>query len=179
MTTISQELDRLEQSIQKTLCSHQELLQLQQQQLECLTQLLNSRRAASLDAHCVSAIDRLTELLDRHQQANYQVYSVLSALKQAKDASALTIDPQGEIATYLKLTLGELTQRLKIDPPTKLSTAAYNASAWSNLMAKSPDPEGYQWQFPALKRGFGFYHQTHLQVTGTKAVELLPSESLN
>jgi hypothetical protein len=187
MTTISQELEacvttavvRLEQSIQKTLSSHQELLQLQQQQVECLTELLNSRRDASLEAHCSIAIDRLTALLDRHQQANYQVYSVLTALKQAKDAPALTIDPQGEVATYLSLTLGELTQRLKIDPPTKLSKAAYSATAWSKLMAESPDPEGYQWQFPAIKRGFVFYHQTQLQVIGTKAVELAPSESLN
>jgi hypothetical protein len=177
MTTISQELDRLEQSIQQSLSSHHELLKLQQQQSESLIQLLHARRDASLDQHCLSSIDRLTALLDRHQQANYQVYSVLTALKQAKDARDLMIDPQGEVATYLKLELGELATRLKIEPATKLSNAANYTATWSKLMAAHPDPDGYQWQYPNVKRGF--FHKTHMQVTGTKAAQIAPSTSLN
>jgi hypothetical protein len=177
MTTISQELDRLEHSIEQTLSSHHELLKLQQQQVECLTQLLNAGHNSSLDEHCLSAINRLTELLDRTQQANYQVYNVLSTLKQAKDARDLTIDPQGEVATCLKLELGALAQRLKIEPPTKLSTATNTTISWSKLMNAHPDPAGYQWHYPGVKRGL--YHKTHLQVTGTKTVQLAPNTSLN
>jgi hypothetical protein len=172
MTTISQELDRLEQSIKQTLSSHQELLQLQQKQVECLTQLLNSRRDAALDSHCTSAIDRLTELLDRHQQANYQVYNVLNSLKQAKDAQTLTLDKSGEIATCLKLELPELAARLKIEQPNKLLAAANSPVSWAKLMKAHVDAEGYQWQFPARKHRLGFYHKAKLQAIGTKAVTL-------
>jgi hypothetical protein len=179
MTTISQELDRLEQSISHTLSSHQELLQLQQKQVECLTQLLNSRRDAALDSHCTSAIERLTTLLDRHQQANYQVYNVLSALKQAKDAQSLTLNDRGEIATCLKLELGELAKRLKIDQPNKLLAAANSPVSWAKLMQAHIDAEGYQWQFPAAKNRLGFYHKTKLQAIGTKAVTLESSNSTN
>ncbi len=179
MTTINQELDRLEQSIKQTLSSHQELLQLQQKQVECLTQLLNSRRDAALDSHCTSAIARLTELLDRQQQANYQVYNVLNALKQAKDTQALTLDARGEIATCLKLELGELAQRLKIDQPTKLYAAANSPVSWAKLMRAHVDAEGYQWQFPATKHRLGFYHKTKLQAIGTKAVTIVSGNSAN
>jgi hypothetical protein len=172
MTTISQELDRLEQSIGHTLSSHQESLQLQQKQVECLTQLLNSRRDAALDSHCTSAIDRLTELLDRHQQANDRVYNVLNSLKQAKDAKMLTLDKSGEIATCLKLDLAELAVRLKIDRPNKLFAAANSPVRWAKLMQAHVDAEGYQWQFPARKHRLGFYYNAKLQAIGTKAVTL-------
>jgi hypothetical protein len=193
MSTISQELEackssndeRLKHSIAKrcleqveqTLSSHQELLKLQQKQVECLTQLLIACRNSSLDNHCSSAIDRLTELLDRHQQDHSQVYNVLSTLQQAKDANNLTIDAQGKVVTYLKLELDEVAQRLKIEPPTKLSKAANHLTDWSKLMTAHPDPDGYQWQCPNVKRGF--FHKTHLQVTGTKTVELESRTSLN
>jgi hypothetical protein len=177
MTTINQELDRLAQSVNQTLTTHHQQLQIQQEQIKSLTQLLNSCRNSSVDSHCISAIERLIEILDRHQQSASEVYRVLNALTQAKDARNLTIDAQGEIATYLKLELGELAQRLGIDRLTKLSTAAHNATAWSNLMGEYPDPEDYQWQFPSFKRGF--YHKTHQEVVGTKTVKLAQSSSLN
>lgn len=179
MTTISQELDRLEQSIGQTLSSHQELLQLQQKQVECLTQLLNSRRDAALDSHCTSAIDRLTALLDRHQQANYQVYNVLSALKQAKDTQSLTLDDRGELATCLTLELAELAQRLKIEQPNDLFAAANSPVRWAKLMNAHTDTEGYQWQFPAAKHRLGFYRKTKLQAIGTKAVTMVSANSAN
>jgi hypothetical protein len=179
MTTINQELDRLEQSIGKTLSSHQELLQLQQKQVECLTQLLNSRRDAALDSHCTSAIERLTALLEQHQQANYQVYNVLSTLKQAKDTQALTLNERGEIATCLKLELSELAQRLKIDQPNKLFAAANSPVSWAKLMQAHVDAEGYQWQLPAAKHRLGFYHKTKLQAIGTKVVTLESGNSAN
>ncbi len=179
MTTISHEIDRLEHSIANTLANHHELLQLQQKQVECLTQLLNSRRNAELDSHCTSAIARLTDLLDRHQQANYQVYNVLNALKQAKDTQDLTLDDRGEIATCLKLELGELAKRLNIEQPNKLRAAANNPVSWAKLMKAHTDAEGYQWQFPVAKRGLGFYHKTKLQAIGTKAVILAPGNSSN
>jgi hypothetical protein len=177
MTTITEELDRLEHTIKQTLTSHHEALQLQQQQVECLKQLLTARRDSSLDEQCSSAIQRLTELLERHQQANYQVYNVINTLKQAKDTQDLTIDREGEVATYLKLELGALAQRLKIEPPSQLSAAANNPTTWSELMSTHPDPEGYKWQYPGFKRVF--YHKTHLQVTGTNTVRLAPGKSLN
>jgi hypothetical protein len=177
MTTISQELDRLEHSIEQTLSNHHQLLKLQQQQFECLNQLLNACHNSSLDEHCLSAINRLTELLDRSQQASDLVYHVLNTLQQAKDARDLTIDPQGEVATCLKLELGALAARLKIEPPTKLSTATNTTTAWSKLMNSHPDPDGYQWHYPVSKRGL--YHKTHLQITGTKPVRLAPIASFN
>jgi hypothetical protein len=170
MTTITQEFERLAQSVNQTLTTQHQQLQLQQAQMKSLSQLLNASMNSSLDRHCISAIERLSELLDRHQQTNTQVYNVLSTLTQAKDAQNLTINSQGEIATCLILELGELAQRLKIDQFTKLSTAAHNVSDWTKLMTTHPDPDGYQWQCPKSKRGF--YHNTHLQVTGTKTVNL-------
>jgi uncharacterized coiled-coil protein SlyX len=177
MTTLNQEFDLLAQSVNQTLTAHHQQLQIQQEQIKSLTQLLNSCRNSSVDSHCISAIDRLIEMLDRHQQSASQVYSVLNALTQAKDARNLTIDTQGEIATYLKLELGELAQRLGIDRLTKLSTAANSATAWSKLMAEYADPDDYQWQFPSFKRGF--YHKTHQQVIGTKTIKLVSTSSLN
>jgi uncharacterized coiled-coil protein SlyX len=177
MTTLNQEFDLLAQSVNQTLTAHHQQLQLQQQQIKSLTQLLNSCRNSTVDSHCISAIERLIEILDRHQQSATQVYSVLNALTQAKDARNLTIDPQGEIATYLKLELGELAQRVGITQLTKLSTAANSAIAWAKLMTEYPDPDDYQWQFPSFKRGF--YHKTHLEVIGTKTVKLASTSSLN
>ena len=176
-STIVQEFDRLAQSVNESLTTHRQQLQREQDQIKCLTQLLNSCLSSSLDDHCVSAINRLIALLDRHQHSATQVYDVLNTLTQAKDVRDLTIDSQGEIATCLKLELGELAPRLGIDRLTKLSTAAHNAADWSKLMAAHPDPDGYQWQLPPTKRGF--YHKTHLQVVGTKTVKLVPGSSLN
>jgi hypothetical protein len=176
-TTIDQEFDRLSQSVNQTLTSHQQQLQLEREQIKCLTQLLSSCVNFSLDEHCLSAIKRLTELLERHQQSATQVCDVLNTLTQAKDARNLTIDDQGEIATTLTLELGELAQRLGINPPTRLSKAAHNQAAWSKLMSSHPDPDGYQWQAPNFKRGF--HHNPHLKVIGTKAVKLAPTSSLN
>jgi hypothetical protein len=172
MKTINPKLNQLERAIDQTLTSHREQLQRQAEQINSLTQLLNTRQTLSLDEHCTSAMHRLTELLDRHQQANQQVYHVLTSLTETKDTQNLTLDCHGEIATCLKLELGELAQRLGIDRPSKLSTAANNTGAWSKLMAAYPDPDGYQWQLPAGKRGF--YHQTHLQAIGTKTISLTP-----
>jgi hypothetical protein len=177
MATINQEFDRLAQSVNETLTTHHQELQLEREQIKCLTQLLSSAVNFSLDAHCLSAIERLTELLNRHQQATERVYTVLSTLTQAKDARDLTIDSQGEIATYLKLELGALGQRLGIDRLTKLTKAAHNKGDWSKLMTAHPDPDGYQWQFPGFKGGF--YHKIHLQIVGTKTAKLVPNSSLN
>jgi hypothetical protein len=177
MTNISQEFDRLAQSVNETLNNHHQQLQLEREQIKCLTQLLSSSASFSLDDQCINAIERLTELLDRHQQATTQVYNVLTALTQAKDARDLTIDSQGEIATYLKLELRELAQRLGIDPLAKLSKAVHHKHEWSKLMSAHPDPDGYQWQFPQSKGGF--YYQTRLQIIGTKATKLAPNTSLN
>jgi hypothetical protein len=179
MTTLNQEFDRLAQSVNQTLSSHQQQLQLQQEQIKSLTQLLHScRDRSSLDAHCLSAIERLTTLLDRHQQDNERVCGVLDTLTQAKDAQNLTIDASGEIATTLRLELAELAQRLGIDR-LKLSAASHTSLKWSKMMTAHADPDGYQWQFPNSKRGFGFYHQTHLQIVGTKTVSLAAGSSLN
>lgn len=177
MTTITQEFERLATSVNQTLTAQHHQLQVQQEQMKSLTQLLNARVNSSLDEHCISAIERLIASLDLHQQANNRVYAALSTLTQAKDARDLTIDSQGEIATSLNLELGELAQRLGIDQFTKLSTAAHNLNAWSNLMSVHPDPDGYQWQFPSFKRGF--YHNPRLQVTGTKTVKFGSNSSLN
>ncbi len=176
MTTISPELNQLERAISQTLASHSEHLDRQQKQIECLTQLLNLSNNGNLDAHCLSAMNRLIELLDSHQQSQDRVHSVLKSLTQAKDAPNLTIDRQGKIATCLRVELAELAQRLGIDA-LKLSAAIKNSTTWSNLMTKYPDPDGYEWQLPNSK--WGFYHKTHLLVTGTKAVKLEPGSSLN
>lgn len=177
MTNITQEFERLAQSVNQTLTTQHQQLQLQQSQMKSLSQLLNASLNSSLDPHCISAIKRLSELLDRHQQTNTQVYNVLCTLTQAKDAQNLTIDSQGEIATCLVLELGELAQRLGIDQFTKLSTAAHNLNDWAKLMTTHPDPDGYQWQCPKSKRGF--YHNSHLQVAGTKTVNLSSIASNN
>jgi uncharacterized glyoxalase superfamily protein PhnB len=180
MTTLNQEFDRLAQSVNQTLSIHQQQLHLQQEQIKSLTQLLHSSRTSSdLDAHCLSAIERLTILLDRHHQENERVCEVLDrTLTQAKDAQNLTVDASGEAATTLKLELAELAQRLGVDR-LKLSAASHAVTKWSKMMAASPDPDGYQWQFPSSKRGLGFYHQTRLQIVGTKTVSLAVGTSLN
>jgi hypothetical protein len=177
MATINQEFDRLAQSVNQTLTTHQQQLQLEQEQIKCLTQLLTSCANSGLDRHCVSAIDRLTDLLDRHQQSATQVYNVLNTLTQSKDAQYLTIDSQGEIATYLKLELGELAQRLGIKPRNHLLTAANKPQLWAKLMSANPDSDGYQWQFPNSKRGF--FHKTRSYTIGTKTVKLATNSSLN
>lgn len=176
-TTINQEFDRLAQSVNQTLTTQHQQLQVQQEQMKSLTQLLTASVNSSLDQHCISAIERLTELLDRHQQTNTQVYNVLSTLTQSKDAQNLTIDNQGEIATYLTLELGELAQRLGIVKFNKLSAATHHVTDWSKLMSAYPDPDGYQWQMPKSKRGF--YHNTRLQVIGTKTVNFVANSPLN
>lgn len=177
MATINQEFDQLAQSVNQTLNTHQQQLQLQQQQVKSLTQLLNACRNTSLDSHCLSAIERLTQLLERQEQTTTQVYNILNTLTQARDAQDLTIDSHGEMATCLKLELGALAQRLGIDRLTKLSQASHSLTDWSKLMAAHPDADGYQWQFPGFKRGF--YHKHNLQIVGTKTVKLTPSSSLN
>ncbi|WP_373541564.1 hypothetical protein [Chamaesiphon sp.] len=176
MTTLNHEFEQLAKSVNQTLIVHQHQLEIEQTQIQCLTQLLNSCTNSGLDIHCVSAIDRLTDLLDRHQQSATQVYNVLNTLTQSKDAQYLTIDSQGEIATYLKLELGELATRLSI-VSGNLLTAANNANVWAKLMNAYPDPDGYQWQFPTAKRGF--FHKTHLHAIGTKTVKLVTSSPLN
>jgi hypothetical protein len=176
MTIIDREFDRLAQSVHQTLTTHQHQLQQQQEQIKSLTQLLNSCRNTTVEPHSLSAIDRLTELLDLHQQGNDRVCSILTTLTQAKDAPILTIDSQGEVATTLKLELAQLAQRLGIDS-LKLSKAAHRVSEWSKLMAAHLDADGYQWQFPGFKRGF--YHNLHLQIIGTKSVVLAAGSSLN
>ncbi|PSB40306.1 hypothetical protein [Chamaesiphon polymorphus] len=177
MTIIDREFDRLAQSVHQTLITHQQQLQQQQAQIKSLTQLLNSCRNTTVEPHSLSAIDRLTELLDLHQQGNDRVCSILTTLTQAKDAEVLTIDSQGEMATSLKLELTQLAQRLGIESVTKLSKAAHRISEWSKLMSAHPDADGYQWQFPGFKRGF--YHNTRLQIVGTKPVAFAAGSSLN
>jgi Xaa-Pro aminopeptidase len=177
MATINQEFDRLAQSVNQTLTTHQQELQLEREQIKCLTQLLSSAQNFNLDQNCISAIQRLSELLDRHQQANDRVYNVLNTLTQAKDAKNLTIDSQGEMATALKLELDALAQRLKIEPATKLLKAIRNPTEWSNLMKAHSDSDGYQWQFPGFK---GIFHdKTRLQIIGTKTVKLAPNSTNN
>ncbi len=176
-TTIDREFDRLAQSVNQTLTTHQQQLQLEREQIKCLTQLLSSCVNFSLDEHCLSSIKRLTELLEQQQQASTQVFNILTTLTQAKDAQDLTIDSKGEIATYLTLELGELAQRLGIDKFNKLSAATHHVTDWSKLMSAHPDPDGYQWQLPKSKRGF--YHNTRLQVIGTKTVNLGATSPLN
>jgi hypothetical protein len=176
MTTISQEINQLERVIHQTLTNHREHLTRQEEQMKCLTQLLNSRQNGSLDAHCLSAMNRLIELLNDRQSTD-RVHTILNSLTQAKDATDLTIDEHGEVAAVMKLELADLAQRLQIEPPSKLSAATNNPTAWAQLMAKHADPDGYKWQLPGFKRGF--YHKTHLQVTGTKAIKLAPGSSLN
>ncbi len=168
---------RITQSVNQTLTTHQQQLQLEREQIKCLTQLLSSCEDFSVDEHCLVAVKRLTELLDRHQQAADRVYDVLNTLTQAKDAQALTLDRQGEIATSMKLELGILSRRLGIPRIARLSSAAHNLNEWSKLMKAYPDPDGYQWQFPGFKRGF--FHQQHLQIVGTKTVNLVTGSSLN
>jgi hypothetical protein len=175
MVTINQEFDRLAQSVKETLATHRQELQLEREQIKCLTQLLSSSVSFSLDDHCIGAINRLTDLLEHHRQAADRVYNILNTLTQAKDAQDLTIDSQGEIATYLKLELGELAQRLGIERSIKLTKAAHNKTDWAKLMTAHPDPDGYQWQFPGFKGGF--YHKTHLQVIGTKTAKLVPTSA--
>jgi hypothetical protein len=177
MNTIDLEFEKLAQSVNQTLTSHQHQLQLQQQQIASLTQLLHSCRNTNLDSHCLSAIDRLTALLDRQEQSSLQVYNILNTLTQSEDAQNLTIDSQGAMATSLTIELGELAQRLGIDRLNKLSTATHHARDWSKLMSEHPDPEGYQWQFPTAKRGF--YYNSHLSIIGTKTVTLISISSLN
>jgi hypothetical protein len=177
MATINQEFDRLAQSVNETLTNHRQELQLEREQIKCLTQILSAATNFNLDQHCISAIERLTVLLDRHQQSTERVYTVLDTLAQAKDAKNLTLDSQGEIATSLKLELGTLAQRLGIAPFAKLSKATHSSTDWSKLMTAHPDPEGYLWQFPGFNRGF--YHKTNLQIVGTKTIKLAPSSSLN
>lgn len=176
-TIIDREFDRLAQSVNQTLTTHQHQIELEREQIKCLTQLLSSCVNFHPDPECLTAIKRLTELLDRHQQSATQVANVLNTLTQAKDARNLTINSQGEIATCLKLTLGELSQRLKIAKFTTLSDAVHHAPDWQKLMLAHPDPEGYQWQFPRAKRGF--YHNTRLEIIGTKTVNLAPTSSSN
>jgi hypothetical protein len=178
MTTINREFNRIESAIDRALTSHRERLICQQEQIKCLTQLLDSRRNGSLDPHCVSAIDRLTTALAIECQATDRVYSVLTSLTQAKDAPNLTIDRHGDLVTSLQLELDKLAQRLGIDAAA-LFAAAYTASIWANLMAAHPDADGYQWQFPSAKRSFGFYRKTKLQAIGTKSIEIAPGTPLN
>jgi hypothetical protein len=174
MTTISPELNQLEIRMNQALTSHRERIQLQQEQIQSLTQLLNTRRQANLDTHCTVAIERLVELLDRHEQSNRQVYNLITSIKEAKNIQNLTLDGAGEIVSYLNLELDELAQRLGITKPIKLLTAAHNKVAWLKLMITYPDPDGYQWQFPGLKRGL--YHNKKIQAIGIKAVNLSPDK---
>ena len=168
---------RLVQSVNQTLTTHQQQLQLEREQIKCLTQLLSSCENFSVDEHCLSAVKRLTELLDRHQNSADRVYDVLTTLTQAKEAQALTLDDRGELATAMRLKLGELATRLGIARLSKLSSAAHHQTDWSKLMSTHPDPEGYQWQFPDVKRGF--FHQTRLEIVGTKTVNLATGSALN
>jgi hypothetical protein len=180
MTTISQELNQLERAINQSLTNHREQLSRQQAQITSLTQLLNSRHNDSLDLHCLSAMNRLIELLEAETQSTDRVYTVLNSLTQAKDAQHLTIDSEGQVAATLQLELAELAQRLKIDSPTKLSAAANSESAWLKLMTAHPDPDGYQWQRPVMPRfKLAFHHKTHRQFTGTKPVKLTSGSALN
>ncbi len=185
MTTLNPALDlpqeqlcqQITRSVDRTLTEHQHHLQLEREQINCLMQLLNSRKDLSLDTHCLGAIERLTTSLDRHQQAADRVYDAIAMLAQAKDAKLLTIDDRGEIATSVKLELSQLAQRLGIAQINKFSAATHSVTDWSKLMRLHPDPEGYQWQFPGFKRGF--YHKTNLQIVGTKPVDLATGSQLN
>jgi hypothetical protein len=170
---------QLSQSVNQALIKHQQELQLEREQIKCLTQLLSSCINFSPDEHCVVAINRLTELLDRHQQASDRVCNVLNTLTQAKDAQGLTVNDQGEVVTCIRLGLSELAQRLKIDQDHKLSAAIRNPLTWSKLINAHPDPDGYQWQFPRSKRGF--YRRSNLVIVGNKkvAIEAAPSAALN
>ena len=180
MSTIAQELNQLEQAINQNLTSHREQLTRQQDQITGLTQLLNARRDNQLDAHCISAMNRLIELLSTSQQSASQVQNILNSLTQAKDAQNLTIDQAGNIATSIQLEIAELAQRLNIDSATQVSTAAHSSTTWTRLMSTHPDPDGYQWQRPVTKRfKLSFYHQTHLHITGTKSVKLVSGSPLN
>jgi uncharacterized protein YbcC (UPF0753/DUF2309 family) len=187
MTTITPAVDsaqdqirhQISQSVNQALIKHQQELQLEREQIKCLTQLLSSCINFSPDEHCVVAIKRLTELLDRHQQASDRVCDVLNTLTQAKDAQDLTVNDQGEIVKRLELGLSELAQRLKIDHEHKLSAAIRNPLTWTKLMAAYADSDGYQWQFPHSKRGF--YRRSNLVIVGTKKIpiEVAPSAALN
>jgi hypothetical protein len=174
MTTTTPELNQLEITINQTLATHRERIQLQQEQIHSLTQLLNTRRNSSLDNHCTSAMNRLVELLDRQEQSNGQVYNILTSLKDAKSLQNVTIDGKGEMVTYLDLELNELAQRLGVPKAAKLLTAARNKVAWLKLISTYADPDGYQWQFPTTKSkgGFGFYHKNSLHAIGVKAIEI-------
>jgi hypothetical protein len=174
MTTTTLELNQLEITINQTLATHRERIQLQQEQIHSLTQLLNTRRNSSLDTHCVNAVNRLVELLDRHEQSNGQVYNILTSLKDAKSVQNLTVDGKGEMVTYLDLELNELAQRLGVPKTAKLLTAAHNKVDWLKLMSTYPDPDGYQWQFPTNKSkgGFGLYHKNTLKAIGVKAIDM-------
>ncbi len=144
-----------------------------------MTQLLNTRRNSSLDTHCTSAMNRLVELLDRHEQSNGQVYNVLTSLKDAKSLQNVTLDGKGEMVTYLNLELDELAKRLGVPKAAKLLTAAHNKVTWLKLMATYPDPDGYKWQFPKIesKGGFGFYHKNSVQAIGVKAIDVSAEKS--
>ncbi len=172
MTTTAPERNQLEITISQALASHKERIQLEQVQIQSLTQLLKTRQNSNLDNHCNSAIDRLIQLLDVHEKSNGQVYNTLAAFKDAKNIQNLTIN-KGELAIYLNVELEELARRLGIaggnDPKkgaAKLLTAAHSKLAWAKLMATHPDPDGYQWQYPSFK--FGLYHQHKRKVTGIK-----------
>lgn len=180
MSTIAQELNQLERAINQNLTSHREQLTRQQDQMSGLTQLLNARKDDHLDPHCISAINRLIELLNTNQQSTSQVQNILNSLTQAKDAKNLTVNDNGDLVTSMELEVGELAKRLKIDSPTQISTAANSSTTWAKLMNAHPDPDGYQWQRPVTKRfKLRLYHQTHLQITGTKAVKLVSGSVLN
>ena len=175
MTTTTQELNQLEITISQTLASHRERIQLQQEQIHSLTQLLNTRRNSNLDNHCVSAMNRLVELLVRHQQSNGQVYNILTSLKDAKSLQNVTLDGKGEMVTHLNLELDKLAQRLGMPRAAKLLNAAHSKFAWARLMVDYPDPDGYKWQFPGFKRGL--YHQHHHQAIGVKAIDISAGKS--
>ncbi len=179
MATTNPELNQLEITINQTLASHKERIQLQQTQIQSLIQLLNTRRNSSLDSHCISAMNRLVELLDRHEQSNGQVCNILTALKDAKSLQNLTLDSKGEMVTYLNLELDELAQRLGIPRSAKLLTAAHNKLDWLKIMSTYPDPDGYKWQFPTTKSkgGFGFYHKNRVHVIGVKAIDVTAGNS--
>jgi hypothetical protein len=179
MTTMTPELNQVEITINQTLASHRERIQLQQEQIHSLTQLLHTRRNASLDTHCVNAVNRLVELLDRHEQSNGQVYNILTSLKDAKSLQNVTVDGKGEMVTYLNLELNELARRLGVPNAAKLLTAAHNKVDWLKLMSTYPDPDGYKWQFPTTKSkgGFGFYHKNSVQAIGIKAIEMSTEKS--
>jgi hypothetical protein len=179
MTTTTPQLNQLEITINQALASHKERIQLQQEQIQSLTQLLNTRRNSNLDTHCMGAMNRLVELLDRQEQSNGQVYNILTSLKDAKSLQNVTVDGKGEMVTYLNLELDELAQRLGVPKTAKLLTAAHNKVAWLKLMSTYPDPDGYQWQFPTTKSkgGFGFYHKNSVHAIGVKAIDMSAGKS--